>query len=85
MRGRRLSLVLVVLALWAGGLAALGRRQAAGRTDSQRLAEAGARITPGTMYFRIDRDGQQVGYLSSQIDTTASSPNGPARAASTRR
>jgi hypothetical protein len=68
---RRTWVVLAVLALWGGGLAALGRRQAAGRSDSQRLAEAGARITPGTMFFRIDRDGQQVGYVSSQVDTTA--------------
>lgn len=71
MTGRRRWLLLAVLALWAVGLAALGRRQAVSHGDIQRLAEAGARITPGTMYFAIERDGRHVGYVSSQVDTSA--------------
>jgi hypothetical protein len=54
---------------WAGGLAAMARRQAADHTDARRLALAAARITPQDIYFRVEQNGQQVGFAASRLDT----------------
>src|SRR5688572_6824000 len=37
---------------------------------AQRLAEAALRVSPGAAYYRVEKDGQQIGFASSTIDTT---------------
>ncbi|HEY0971300.1 MAG TPA: hypothetical protein VGE02_10085 [Gemmatimonadales bacterium] len=68
---RRGAVAVVVLALWAGGLAALARREWM-RPDGEKLAMAGLLVEPGATYFQVERDGQVVGYATSSIDTTTS-------------
>jgi hypothetical protein len=47
----------------------MARRQAADHTDAHRLALAAARVTPQDVYFRVDQNGQQVGFATSRLDT----------------
>jgi hypothetical protein len=58
-----------VLVAWAAGLAVFVRRE---RRDApaQRLAEAAMRVSPGAAYYRVEKDGRQIGFASSTIDTT---------------
>jgi len=37
---------------------------------AQRLAEAALRVSPGAAYYRVEKDGRQIGFASSTIDTT---------------
>src|SRR3979490_3093696 len=41
--------------------------------ESQQLAEVALRVQPSTLYYIIDRDGEQIGAASSALDTTANS------------
>jgi hypothetical protein len=36
----------------------------------KRLAEAALRVSPGATYYRVEKDGRQIGFASSTIDTT---------------
>ena len=47
----------------------MGRRQAADHTDANRLAAAGARVTPQDIYFRVEQGGRQIGFAASRLDT----------------
>ncbi|MDQ4080038.1 MAG: hypothetical protein M3125_04700, partial [Gemmatimonadota bacterium] len=68
---RRGSVAAVVLLAWVAGLALLTRREFF-RTESDLMRDAGARVDPGTVYYRVMQAGTQIGFASSRIDTTAS-------------
>lgn len=58
-----------ILALWAGGLATLARRQFAGG-EAARLARAALFVSPGADYYEVSNGTRQIGFASSTIDTT---------------
>jgi hypothetical protein len=58
-----------VLVAWAAGLAVFMSRERR-NAPAQRLAEAALRVSPGAAYYRVEKDGRQVGFASSTIDTT---------------
>ena len=66
---RRGAVALTVLLAWGAGLAIFVRREMR-NAPAQRLAEAALRVSPGAAYYRVEKDGQQIGFASSTIDTT---------------
>ena len=66
---RRGAVALAVLVAWAAGLVMFVNRE---RRDApaQRMAEAALRVSPGAAYYRVEKDGHQIGFASSTIDTT---------------
>jgi transglutaminase-like putative cysteine protease len=58
-----------VLVAWAAGLAIFVRREIK-NAPAQRLAEAALRVSPGAVYYRVEKDGAHIGFASSTIDTT---------------
>jgi len=66
---RRATLASVVIGLWLGGLAFLGKKELL-RPHMDKLADAGLRVSPGASYFAVLQQGQQIGFASSTIDTT---------------
>ncbi|MGQ0713530.1 MAG: transglutaminase-like domain-containing protein [Gemmatimonadaceae bacterium] len=68
---RRGSVAAVLLLAWLGGLAVLARRELF-RTEGDLMRDAGARVDPGTAYYRVMQAGTQIGFASSRIDTTES-------------
>ena len=66
---RRGAVALTVLVAWAAGLAVFVRREIR-NAPAQRLAEAALRVSPGAAYYRVEKDGRQIGFASSTIDTT---------------
>ena len=60
--------VVVVLTAWAVSVGWLVKREFF-RSTGQRLAEAALAVPPGSVFFRIDVAGQQVGYASTTVDT----------------
>src|SRR5688572_219403 len=67
---RRGSVAAAILIAWLAGLAVLARRELF-RTETDRMRDAGARVDPGTAYYRVMQAGTQIGFASSRIDTTA--------------
>jgi transglutaminase-like putative cysteine protease len=65
----RRSLAMAILAAWVLSLGWLVKRQVF-RPAGARLAEAALSVPPGATYYRLELDGQQVGFASSTIDTT---------------
>jgi hypothetical protein len=66
---RRGAVAVVVLLAWALGLGFfIGRERQ--NAPAQRLAEAALRVSPGAVYYRVEKDGRQIGFASSTIDTT---------------
>ena len=66
---RRGAVAVTVLVAWAAGMAFFLRREHL-NAPAQRLAEASLRVSPGAAYYRIEKDGRQIGFASSTIDTT---------------
>jgi hypothetical protein len=66
---RRGSVAAVILIAWLAGLGVLARRELF-RTETDQLRDAGARVNPGTVYYRVMQGGTQIGFASSRIDTT---------------
>jgi hypothetical protein len=66
---RRGAVGVVVLLAWALGLGFFIRRERR-NAPAQRLAEAALRVSPGAVYYRVEKDGRQIGFASSTIDTT---------------
>jgi hypothetical protein len=58
----------VVLLLWLAGLGLLVRREYF-RPDTERLAEAALRVSPGNIYYAVTQGDRQIGFASSSIDT----------------
>ena len=70
-RGRRRTLVAwLLLGAWGLGIALVVQRSYF-RERSAVLAEAALRLGPSTTYFLVEQGGRQIGYASTQIDTTA--------------
>ncbi len=61
-------LAIGIVCAWMLGIAAFTRRELS-RSDAERLAESALRVAPGAMYFAVLRDGRQVGYASTTVDT----------------
>ena len=59
-----------VLALWAGGLGMLVRREYF-RPQIDRLAEAALRVTPSATFYAVLQGDKQVGFASSTVDTSS--------------
>ena len=66
---RRGAVAVTVLAAWAAGLVVFITRERR-NAPAQRLAEAALRVAPGAAYYRVEKDGRQIGFASSTIDTT---------------
>jgi hypothetical protein len=66
---RRGAVAVTVLAAWVVGLSIFVRREMR-NAPAQRLAEAALRVAPGAAYYRVEKDGRQIGFASSTIDTT---------------
>ena len=66
---RRGAVAVAVLLAWGAGLAIFLRREARD-APAQRLAEAALRVSPGAAFYRVEKDGKQIGFASSTIDTT---------------
>ena len=69
---RRGAVAATVLVAWAGGLVTFMNRERR-NAPAQRLAEAALRVSPGAAYYRVEKDGRQIGFASSTIDTTRGS------------
>lgn len=65
----RRRVAVLVLVLWAAGLAALARRTWY-QPSGARLAIAAQEVAPGAAYFVVEREGRPVGFASSVLDTT---------------
>ena len=65
---RRGAVAVVVLIAWASGMVMFLRRERR-NAPAQRLAEAALRVSPGASYYRVEKDGRQIGFASSTIDT----------------
>ena len=66
------AVAVTVLLAWAGGLVTFMNRERR-NAPAQRLAEAALRVSPGAAYYRVEKDGRQIGFASSTIDTTRGS------------
>ena len=66
---RRGAVAVTVLIAWAAGMAIFIRRERH-NAPAQRLAEAALRVSPGAAFYRVEKDGRQIGFASSTIDTT---------------
>lgn len=64
----RKAIAVLVLALWAGGLGWMLRRNLRGDVDG-RLTEAAIRVQPATYYYTLSYRGTKIGAASSAIDT----------------
>jgi len=71
-KSKRGAVAVLVVLLWAAGMAMMAHRNA-NRTESQQLAEVALRVQPATFYYSIESDGVQIGAASSALDTTAKS------------
>jgi transglutaminase-like putative cysteine protease len=60
-----------IILLWLAGLGVLLHRELF-RPHTEQLAEAGLRVTPGATFFAVLRQGEQIGFASSTIDTVGS-------------
>ncbi len=67
---RRAATAALILAAWAVGVGLLVRREFF-RERAAILAEAALRLGPSTSFFLVERDGRQIGYASTTIDTSA--------------
>ena len=59
---------MVILSAWAVSFGWLVKREFF-RTTGERLAEAALAVPPGTVFFRLDLAGHQVGFASTTVDT----------------
>lgn len=60
----------LVLLLWLAGLGVLVRREYF-RPNTERLAEAALRVSPGNVYYAVTQGDRQIGFASSSIDTAS--------------
>ncbi len=67
-RGARGWVAAAVLLAWLAGLGMLTWRQLF-RPNTEQLAEAGLRVTPGASFYAVLQHGRQIGFASSTIDT----------------
>ncbi len=68
-RGRNRTIAAaVVLLAWVAGLTLLARRELY-VSDTQKLAEAAQRISPGATFYAVMQEGKQIGFASNTLDT----------------
>lgn len=67
---RRAALAVIILAAWTLGAGLLVRREYF-RERAEILAEAALRVAPGSWYYVVERNGRQIGFASTSIDTTS--------------
>jgi len=67
---RRAALAVGILAAWTLGAGLLVRREYF-RERAEILAEAALRVAPGSWYYVVERNGRQIGFASTSIDTTS--------------
>ncbi len=67
---RRVVLAVGILAAWSVGAGLLVRREYF-RERAEILAEAAMRVAPGGWYYVVERNGRQIGFASTGIDTTS--------------
>jgi len=70
-RSPRVLAACLVLLLWIGALGFLVRREYF-RPDTERLAQAALRVSPGAVYYAVMQGTRQIGFASSTIDTATS-------------
>lgn len=63
---------IAILAIWAVTLGWLVKREVF-RSTGARLADAALSVPPGAMFYRLDLGSQQVGFMSSTLDTLTDS------------
>ena len=68
LKNPRVLLAGLILLLWVGGLGFLVRREYF-RPNTERLAEAALRVSPGAVYYAVMQGNRQIGFASSSIDT----------------
>jgi hypothetical protein len=66
---RRGAIATAVLLVWVVALSLLIRREFF-HAPTERLAEAAMRISPEALFYIVERNGEQIGFASSTIDTT---------------
>src|SRR5690349_18886364 len=66
---RRGVIATTILVVWIIALSLLIRREFF-RAPTERLAEAAMRISPEALFYIIERNGEQIGFASSTVDTT---------------
>lgn len=59
---------IAILVVWVLSLGWLVKREVF-RSTGSRLAEAALAVPPGALYYRLDLGGQQIGFVSSTLDT----------------
>jgi hypothetical protein len=59
---------IAVIALWLLGLVFLYKRNG-NKSPQEALLQAGMRVSPDVFYYRLERNGGQVGAASSSVDT----------------
>lgn len=64
----RVVLAGLIILLWLGGMGFLVRREYF-RPNTERLAEAALRVSPGAAYYAVMQGNRQIGFASSSIDT----------------
>ena len=69
---RRALLGAVIIVAWLAGLVALVRREYF-RPQVERLAEAALRVSPGATFYAVMQGTEQIGFASSNVDTTLTS------------
>jgi transglutaminase-like putative cysteine protease len=62
----------LILVVWAGSLGWLIKREYF-RSSGARLAEAARAVSPGALFYRLSLGAQQIGYLSTTVDTLVDS------------
>jgi len=60
-----------IIVAWLAGLTLLIRREYF-RPETERLADAATRVSPGVVYYGVLQGDKQVGFASSTLDTTTS-------------
>ena len=66
--GKRGLLAAGIIALWLAGLGLLVQRELF-QPNTDQLAEAGLRVTPGARFYAVLQRGEQIGFASTTIDT----------------
>src|SRR5690349_22452321 len=68
LKNPRLVGAALILFLWLSALGFLVRREYF-RPNTERLAEAALRVSPGAVYYAVMQGNRQIGFASSSIDT----------------
>ena len=65
----RRTIAVGILSLWVGALGLLAWRELS-PDEGKRRVFLSALVEPISYYYSIDRDGEHIGYATSQVDTS---------------